>query len=278
MFEVMLAHPVGKKEIDWTDTIFVQPKLDGVRCYFTKDGAFSRNHKKFYNVAHLEAQLFELFQDYPDLVLDGELYNHDLKEDFNKIISLVRKQKPTFDDRTEASELIQFHCYDLYDPANPDMPFDVRHGFIADLKFKYKPYNLKLVDTFHVENEDDIKLKHKVNLEFGYEGTILRYNWAYEQKRSYSLQKVKDFEDTEAKVIGYVQGKGKRSFGIGKFLCVDSHGIEFGVPVMETNDKLKEMWEEREKYLGSIITFTYFQKTQRGSYRHPLYKCVRSYE
>ena len=37
-FNVMLAHPVGKKEFDKDS--FIQPKLDGVRCYITEHGAF----------------------------------------------------------------------------------------------------------------------------------------------------------------------------------------------------------------------------------------------
>ena len=50
-FKVMLAHPVGKKEFDKDS--FIQPKLDGVRCYITYHGAFSRNHKRFMNVQHI---------------------------------------------------------------------------------------------------------------------------------------------------------------------------------------------------------------------------------
>ena len=52
-FKVMLAHPVGKKEFDKDS--FIQPKLDGVRCYITYHGAFSRNHKRFMNVQHITA-------------------------------------------------------------------------------------------------------------------------------------------------------------------------------------------------------------------------------
>ena len=51
-FNVMLAHPYGKKEFD--ENSFIQPKLDGVRCYITKDGAFSRNHKEFKTVDHIK--------------------------------------------------------------------------------------------------------------------------------------------------------------------------------------------------------------------------------
>ena len=81
--------------VDWSKPVYIQPKLDGVRCLFTKDGAYSRTGKQFKNLAHIERELIPFFKDRPDLVLDGELYNHKLKHDYEKIISLVRKQKPT---------------------------------------------------------------------------------------------------------------------------------------------------------------------------------------
>ena len=59
-FNVMLAHPVGKKEFDKDS--FIQPKLDGVRCYISKHGAFSRNHKPFMNVAHILKELKPVFK------------------------------------------------------------------------------------------------------------------------------------------------------------------------------------------------------------------------
>ena len=90
----------------------MQPKLDGVRCLFTKDGAFSRTGKQFMNVQHIEKMLNHFFKTCPWTVLDGELYNHDLRDDFEKIISLVRKQKPTDKDRAEAHKMIQYHVYD----------------------------------------------------------------------------------------------------------------------------------------------------------------------
>ena len=35
----MLAFAQQKKAINWNQTMFLQPKLDGVRCIFTKQGA-----------------------------------------------------------------------------------------------------------------------------------------------------------------------------------------------------------------------------------------------
>ena len=32
------------------------------------------------------------------------------------------------------------------------------------------------------------------------------------------------------------------------------------------------------KYMGQTATFTYFERTKAGSYRHPLFKTIRDYE
>ena len=43
MIQPMLAYKVGKKEINYSsNTVFLQPKLDGVRCVITKDGCYTR--------------------------------------------------------------------------------------------------------------------------------------------------------------------------------------------------------------------------------------------
>ena len=109
----MLAHKFDEKRVDFNQPTYIQPKLDGVRCLFTKDGAFSRAGNQFMNVEHIEYDLKPVFNRYPNLILDGELYNHGLKDDFNKIISLVKKKKPTKDDRIEAEQLVQYHMYDV---------------------------------------------------------------------------------------------------------------------------------------------------------------------
>ena len=116
-YKPMLAYPVNNKPIDYTKKVFIQPKLDGVRCVIQYgDGvspgvkAYSRTGKEWKNIDHILKELVPFFMKYPQVILDGELYNHDLKKDFEKIISLVRKTKPTDEDRLESSEMVQFHC------------------------------------------------------------------------------------------------------------------------------------------------------------------------
>ena len=134
----MLAYPVNSKPIDYTDKVFIQPKLDGVRCLIQLNHeanergefpieAYSRTGKLWKNVDHILEELYPFFDKHPDVVLDGELYNHNLKDDFEKIISLVRKTKPTYNDRVEAKMKVQFHCYDIIDE---DKIFEERMNFI----------------------------------------------------------------------------------------------------------------------------------------------------
>ena len=282
MIKPMLAYKVGKKDVDWSEKVFIQPKLDGVRCVFTKDGAFSRTGKQFKNVAHVEEDLKDFFKQYPYRVLDGELYNHELKDDFEKIISLVRKQKPSDEDRLNAKELVQFHVYDF-------MNFTVLKNLTKDVyedRFNWLVRNLPisrtmtLIKNTSVDSYDEAKMLHDVHLAQGYEGSMLRLNKPYECKRSYNLQKFKDFSDTEATIVGYETGKGKRTGTLGKFYMQDDEGIQFGCPPGKgySYKDLADMLENVHDYIGQRATFTYFQRTKAGSYRHPLFKALRNYE
>ena len=103
MIKPMLAYKVDKKPVDWSEKVFMQPKLDGVRCVISKDGAFSRTGKPWLNIDHILSDLKPVFKRYPDLILDGELYNHDLKSDFEKIA----EYKDLIESNSELSNLVE---------------------------------------------------------------------------------------------------------------------------------------------------------------------------
>lgn len=277
MIKPMLAYKVDKKPIDWTKKVFMQPKLDGVRCVATKNGCYTRTGKQLMNVEHIELSLKPWFEMHPEMILDGELYNHDLRDNFEKIISLVRKLKPTDEDRLEASKMMQYHVYD-YITENNDDKYETRGANLACSDFYDE--HVKYVPSTLVSNYKEALMIHKVQLAQGYEGSILRLNENYEQKRSYNLQKFKDFHDTEATIIGYVGGKGKRTGTIGKFLMRDPEGIEFGCPPGKGYNykDLANMLDNVDDYIGKTATFTYFERTKANSYRHPLFKTIRDYE
>ena len=283
----MLAYPAGDTPIDYSKPTFIQPKLDGVRCVIQRESdfpgqeylasfsvkAYSRTGKEWKNIDHILAELRPFFFKHPKVILDGELYNHDLKNDFEKIISLVRKTKPTEEDRLESAQMVQFHCYDIIDET---MEFDQRLNFIRN----QVPitYCVKSVQTFIVYSEEAARDHHDANLAYGYEGSIVRTNDTYVCKRSHNLRKFKDFHDTEATITDWVEGKGKRVGTIGKFMAIDADGNEFGMPVMDNFKKLQDNFEDMKTWVGKTATFTYFERTKAKSYRHPLFKALRDYE
>jgi ATP-dependent DNA ligase len=276
----MLAHKYNPDKADYP--AYIQPKLDGVRCVFTKDGAYSRTGKEFKNVDHIKKDLEVVFNRYPNLILDGELYNHGLKDDFEKIISLVRKTKPTQEHRDEAAQLVQYHIYDV--ASFPHATYNWRMNFVNTLNESAVVKTstcLCFIETKVVLDYDEAVKQHEKYLKLGYEGSIYRsIDGKYKNTRSWDLMKFKDFEDSEATIIGYELGKGKRQGTLGKFIMEDDEGIQFGCPPGKGYDykDLAAMIDNISHYIGERATFTYFQRTKAGSYRHPLYKCIRNYE
>ncbi len=272
----MLAYPVSDKPINYENKISMQPKLDGVRCVIQYDGevkAYSRTGKPWQNIEHILFNLKPWFVLNPNVILDGELYNHDLRDDFETIISLVRRQKPDDIDILESADLVQFHCYDIIDETKT---FEERNRFITQtVPRNHCVYH---VNTVPVYDDEHAKTLHKVNLDNGYEGSIVRTNDVYKCGRSWSLRKFKDFHDAEANITGWVEGKGKRKGTIGKFTAIDVDENEFGMPVMGKFKDLQDNFEEMKTWVGEVATFTYFERTKAGSYRHPLFKCIRNYE
>ncbi len=280
----MLAYPVSKKPIDYSKPVYVQPKLDGVRCLIQYERrtkpredavvAYSRNGKEWKNINHILAELKPFFQKHPNVVLDGELYNHDFRDDFEQIISMVRKTKPTDEARAKSRDNVQFHCYDIINKA----VFHLRDEWLkSNLQ---ESYCIVTVPTVQMTSEAGARLAHAVNLKAGYEGSIVRLDDPYQCKRSHSLRKFKDFSDAEANIVGYEEGKGKRTGTLGKFLMQDDDGIQFGCPPGKGHNykDLAKMLTNIHEYMGQRATFTYFERTKAGSYRHPLFKCIRNYE
>ena len=284
-YKPMLAHPVGGyeriKDEDWP--LYSQYKLDGVRCVIQAEKlpfdmgydvvAYSRTGKEWKNIRHILEDLRPFFQKHPNVVLDGELYNHKFKDDFEQIISMVRKTKPTDYDRKVSKICVQFHCYDM---INRKMNFKTREAWL----WNNLPTSncIKTVPSYRVDDTEEVDVYHEKSLNAGYEGSILRKDKPYECKRSFNLLKVKDFFDTEATIVGFVEGKGKRKGTVGKFIAEDKDGVMFGMPVMDKFKYLQDNFKAMQGWIGKTATFTYFERTKAGSYRHPLFKCIRNYE
>jgi DNA ligase-1 len=261
---------------DWNDEkhrvkfpIHSQPKLDGIRCIVKKDGMWTRNGKAIISAPHIYESLRPLFKANPRLIFDGELYCDKLANDFNKIVSLVKKSKPTADDLKESAEVIEYHIYDL--PSH-NGKFAERMNQLKIMEVHDKVFrNTKcvVVDTRLATDEDRLMKLYEGYVEQGYEGQILRVNDKYENKRSKFLLKHKSFVDEEYQIVDVCEGEGNKSGMVGYMVFETEDGQPFKSNVKCTFEEGAEILKSRKKLIGKSATIKYFNLTPAGIPRFP---------
>lgn len=261
IFKPMLAHDYTKRP---QSSGLSQPKLDGIRCVFDKNGMWTRGGKPITSCPHIWNSLEKFISENPNLVIDGELYNHELKADFNKITSLVRKLKSTPADIEEAAQLVQYHVYDCFDSNNPSANFSDRVKVLKTLGSDI----VKPVPTDICETQEELDACYSSYTEDGYEGQMVRNDAPYECKRSKNLLKRKEFITEEFKVVQVIEGQGAWSGYAKRFILALPNGTEFGSGVRGTQAQLKELLENSEK--PSWATCRFFELTPDGIPRFPV--------
>jgi DNA ligase-1 len=206
----------------------------------------------------------------PDLIFDGELYNHQFKHDFNKITSLVKKTKPTLSDLEASKHLIEYHIYDL---PSSNKSFDGRledlQDLISDLFNCFSSSSVVYVTTQEVNNQKELDEFYHDWMEEGYEGQMIRTNSNYENKRSKTLLKRKEFSDDEFKILAVNEGTGKLAGRVGHMMFKSKSGHYFSSTVNGTQEYLSELWEQRDELIGKFATVKYFNLTPDGVPRFP---------
>ena len=257
-YKPMLAHKFKDQSKKIIYPAYVQPKLDGIRACLDEGKLFTRTQKPINTCAHIEEQLEEM--GFTDFKLDGELYNHLFKEDFEKISSAVRKEKEDSPYRMD----INYHVYDV----NIDAPFEERLSLLEDLNRAVAKYYEKHDRTFiyavrgqTISGEEGVERLAKAFQNGGYEGAMVRnLNSPYEGKRSYHLQKVKFFQDKEFKIVGVEDGKGKMAGLASRFILEidDEYGKrEFKATPNGNLQYLKELYDNPSMWEGKMATVTY---------------------
>jgi DNA ligase-1 len=265
---------LANEYVSWVGPCFAQPKLDGMRCLANKDGLWTRTNKKIISTPHIEAALKQFFIDYPDIVLDGELYNHDLRDNFNMIMSLCKKTKPTFEDLERSANMIEYWVFDMADVGEQNF-FSQRWDWLQ-VKFFRNYINDEIVEvpTKQIYTKDDLDVYYQKLLEAGYEGQMIRIDAPYEEKRTSNLLKRKDFLDKEYELIDIESGAGNWDGLAKRAICVRSDGQQFGAGISGTQEFCQKLLYEKNRYKS--VTVRYQALTPDGIPRFPI--AVKFYE
>lgn len=272
--EPMLAHKWSEHSHKIAFPAFMQPKLDGIRCIAMitngKCTLWTRTRKQIKSVPHIvEALELAFAASSTPIVLDGELYNHALREQFEQIVSLVRKDKP--DPRCDT---VQYHIYDAVMPGN----YAARHKWLSALRgHACFGKALQLVTTAQVDTPEEAIQFFTDMRHLGYEGAMIRNNAPYEHKRSYNIQKIKEFDDSEFKIVGVEAGRGRMS-DCAVFVCQTKKGEEFRCKMEGALETLKVYLSKPKSVIGKLLTVRYQGLTNGGIPRFPVGVVVRDYE
>jgi len=271
-FKVMLALKFDDYKDDIQYPVWCQPKLDGMRCDTTAGSMVSRNGKLIVSAPHILKALAPIFAEDPTFRFDGELYCNKLANDFNAIISHVRKTKPTAEDLKASEEAIQYWIYDF--PSNGGK-FSERSTALEGLLKKHPHPSLVFVPTYLAANRQILDSFYEKWLEEGYEGQMVRIDSPYENKRSKVLLKRKEFEEDEFEILGVHEGVGNRAGTAGYITTKTKEGKPFKSNIRGGMEFYKELLRRKDEMVGKQATIRYFKPTPDGIPRFPFVVAIR---
>lgn len=260
-----------------SQVIFLSAKCDGGRVLATKNGLFTRTGEVVKSCDHINEALIDFFSANPNIVLDGEMYNHE-NISFNDIMSIFRREynsnpqlnikynrkQPNDKELIDKfdSELLSFYVFDyisdgLFEDRNKqlinwftDYYWDKSLVTLID-QVKCNSHNLDLIDRYY-----------KIYLAEGYEGQMIKFNTPYINKRTKYLLKRKEWMDSEYTLVDMLEGEGNWS-GKARIAIFDG----FNADIVGTYEQCAEWLKNKDDYIGKPTTIKYFELTEDGAPR-----------
>lgn len=255
---------------------YAQPKLNGVRCLVKIDQSIKTelNVKlcsrggQYYKILHLDHELCTLFMklqqeaDSFNFILDGEIYKHGIP--LQDISGAARSEDSSM---FASNNWLEYWIYDIIRIDKQETQDERLENLTILSKYVENNPHIKVINTYIVDNKDEVKHQHDIAIQQGYEGLILRNpKGEYEfNQRSRNLLKVKQYEDAEFVIIGCKVDENK---SIGESFCFilknDINDLTFSA--RPTGDiKLKEYWYNNiNKYINKSATIRYFERSNDG--------------
>lgn len=258
--EPMLAKKLEdrRSKIDISKGLIVQLKFNGMRCIATKDGLFTRTGERYASVPHIEGSLISFFAMFPDAVLDGELFNMELREQLNEIAKLIRRTEHfTPEHFAKTEKLVRYYVYDGWGfGAEESDPYKKRKLMIDTTNFSC-PYIMPVEDEM-VYSWEQLDAVYQTFVADNHEGAIARIpDSPYERKRTNNLLKIKPCLDDEFEIISIEEGQGNWS-GVAKIVGLKTKdGKFFNATFKGTMAEALECLQNKSQWIGKIVTIQF---------------------
>lgn len=239
----------------------VDKKYNGGRVVASLEGLFTRKGEQYASIPHIVAALQPLFDKYPDLVLDGEGYNHELRFKLNELMSILRttkSKKITSELLSRSEQIVRLYVYDGFgfDNITASTGNLERRKALKEL-LKGIPYIVWV--PFRLANTlEEVYKVYDGDVSEGYEGSMIRNcNAPYEiGRRSYNLLKVKPTDDSEGVILNIVEGTGNAS-GLAATATIRWNGKEFSATFKGSQETRRDILKNSDDWIGKEVTFCY---------------------
>lgn len=285
-FEVMLANKYfDKPEIVEGKEFAVTTKIDGGRIIALKESGkvsfFTRAGQKYEGLVDLEKELLEKFPD--NICLDGEITLLDNEGVPSKYAYKQAMKITRTDGEKHGVKMLVFDAMSAeeFRTQQSNLTWSKRRHALentfevaGELKyFELLPVLYRGTDTEMITKLLDEAIADQQ------EGVMVNLCEAkYEFKRSNALLKCKKFNTCDLRVIAFEHGTGKYAGMLGALIC-EYKGGEVKVGSGLTDELRKEIWQNFDKYVNTIIEVGYFEETTdstgKASLRFPTFKDFR---
>lgn len=280
--------------LDGRFPLFLQEKLDGLRCIVDENGIpHSASMKRFEN-EHLN----EAFKAWKDCMagLDGELL---VCDESGRTCHSTSSWANSFDH--EVSNWI-YVVYDIWTMG--DKPYGERLNYLRTNRAAFLPDNVSIIATHAAAGMSDVERFRDVVFDAGREGIIIRDpKGLYKEGRSGKrgpILRIKKVDDMEARIVGYTElmrnenapeknelgltkrssaKAGKRPAGVLGAVIVEGelNGKKFTCKIGTgyTEEQRKELWAVRDSLAGRLAKFSYEPSGMKDKPRNPSFIALR---
>lgn len=264
-FNIQQAYPLSKYPLKSNTWFVLEDKLNGINCSCVNGIMLSRQGKELINLSHITKELDQLsFEGY---YFNGELVRRNIDnltngENFRETTSIVNSDA---EDKTNIDLIV----FDL-------LPIEEFYEGKSKLKYKDRLKQLRQLNQeaeekglihLHIpevyyEGNDITVIDEYLDIatKQDKEGLMCIKDCQWQNKRHSGILKVKKFNEGDFKVIAFNEGEGKFKNTLGSII-VEFKGNAVGVGGF-TLDTRNEFWNNRDRYIGKIITVKYKEETK----------------
>ncbi len=217
--EPMLAESLKDFENKVQYPCMVDKKYNGLRVVAKSDNMFTRTGEIYKTIPHVRSSIKHLFDNNPNLILDGEGYNHEYRFRLNSLMKILRTTKDkkiTTLLLNESEQKVKYYVYDGINFTVDGVEITKETPCIERreaLKKFLKDVNYVIVADYSIaQNRAEIDVIYGGYIADGYEGAMVRNSKSpYQFKRTTDLLKMKPLDDSEGIITSVNRGIGNSS-------------------------------------------------------------------